>query len=87
MDIFFCQNGLAYPRLGLVVPKKILSRAVDRNRIRRILREAFRLSQTSLAGLDVIIRVKAVGLDAGYRAQWDAFARKYLPASAQQLNG
>jgi len=82
---------MSYPRLGLVVPKKILARAVDRNRARRILREVFRLSQPLLGGLDVVIRVKAAGRDADYRAQWDTFLRKYAPrtstASAQQLNG
>ena len=91
LDIFYRQNDLPYSRLGLVVPKKVLPRAVDRNRTRRILREAFRLSQSGLGGLDVIIRIKMAGLDADYRAQWDVFLRKYttrhLNVSAQQLNG
>ncbi|MDD4880550.1 MAG: ribonuclease P protein component [Gallionellaceae bacterium] len=91
LDIFSCQNGLPYSRLGLVVPKKILPRAVDRNRARRILREVFRLSQPRLASLDVIIRVKAAGRDADFRAQWDLFVRKYATkpanAAAQQMNG
>jgi ribonuclease P protein component len=91
IDIFFRQNGLSNPRLGMVVPKKVLARAVDRNRVRRILRESFRLSQVSLGGLDVVIRVKAPGLNADYRAQWDLFLRKYAApaesASAPLLNG
>ena len=76
LDIFFRDNGLAYPRLGLIVPKKILALAVTRNRARRVLREAFRLAQAELGGLDVIIRVKADGRDADYRTQWDQFARR-----------
>ncbi|MFA5081454.1 MAG: ribonuclease P protein component [Hydrogenophilaceae bacterium] len=91
LDIFFCQNGLPYSRLGLVVPKKILPRAVDRNRARRILREVFRLSQPRLASLDVIVRVKAAGRDADFRAQWDMFVHKHATkpanAAAQQMNG
>lgn len=91
LDIFFRDNGLPYCRLGLVVPKKVLARAVDRNRARRVLREAFRLGQADLGGLDVVIRVKAAGQAADYRAQWDAFLRKRAArsqtGSAQQLNG
>ncbi|NTV94004.1 MAG: ribonuclease P protein component [Thiobacillus sp.] len=76
LDIFFRDNGLAYPRLGLIVPKKILALAVIRNRTKRVLREAFRLGQAELGGLDVVIRVKAAGRDADYRTQWDQFVRR-----------
>ncbi|MGB3622603.1 MAG: ribonuclease P protein component [Ketobacter sp.] len=42
-------------RLGLVVAKKHLKRAVDRNAFKRIIRNEFRLSQSQLAGLDIVI--------------------------------
>lgn len=32
-------NELGFPRFGLVVPKKIYSKAVDRNRLKRVLSE------------------------------------------------
>lgn len=35
-------NGEAYSRLGLAIAKKQLRRAVDRNRIKRLVREWFR---------------------------------------------
>lgn len=44
-------------RLGLIVPKRILDKAVDRNRAKRLLREWFRLHQDRLAGRDVLVRV------------------------------
>jgi len=50
-------NGLNYPRLGLVVPKRFLARAVDRNRAKRILREWFRRNQTLLIGRDLLVRL------------------------------
>lgn len=90
LDILFRQNDLEYPRLGLIVPKKILARAVDRNRVKRVLREAFRLNQHDLGGLDVVIRVKAAGRDIDYRAQWATFLQRFAPhpqASTQQMNG
>ncbi len=42
-------------RIGLVVAKKHLSHAVQRNRIKRLVREEFRLQQQAFAGLDVIV--------------------------------
>ncbi len=48
-------NSLNHPRLGLVVAKKHLSLAVQRNRIKRLVREEFRLQQNQLPGLDMIV--------------------------------
>ena len=42
-------------RLGLVVAKKNLKRAVDRNRFKRIVRESFRNHQDQLEGLDIVV--------------------------------
>lgn len=48
-------NQLLQPRLGLVIAKKHISLSVQRNRIKRLVREEFRHQQESLAGLDVIV--------------------------------
>ena len=45
-------------RLGLIVGKKVAAAAVDRNYMRRVLRELFRVQQSGLAGLDIVIRVQ-----------------------------
>ena len=42
MTLIVAANGLNHPRLGLAVSKKALSRAVQRNRIKRLVRESFR---------------------------------------------
>jgi ribonuclease P protein component len=49
-------NGLPEARLGLSVGRAIWKSAVKRNRVRRIFREAFRLSYPELpGGVDVIM--------------------------------
>jgi ribonuclease P protein component len=48
-------NQQAYPRLGLAIAKKHVRRAVDRNRIKRLIRESFRHNQALLSGLDIVV--------------------------------
>lgn len=51
-------NQLGHPRLGLTVAKKHLKRAHDRNRIKRLCRESFRLAQHKLPHYDFVIVAK-----------------------------
>jgi len=50
-----CHNDRSIPRLGLVVAKKHLRLSVDRNRIKRLSRESFRINQEQLKGFDLVI--------------------------------
>ena len=61
-------------RTGYVIGRKVSIRAVDRNRIRRKLREIVRALRPALAGYDVILRVKR----AANRGEQDAVAREAL---------
>lgn len=45
-------------RLGVVVSKKVVKKATERNRIKRITREAFRLGEFGNSSLDIVIRIR-----------------------------
>lgn len=44
------------PRLGMLVTRKHAGRATERNRIKRSIREAFRLEQQRLPSIDMLVR-------------------------------
>jgi ribonuclease P protein component len=72
-------NGRSYPRLGISVGRKKIRRAVARNRIKRLLREAFRLSKHELpAGIDLVVVPRTAELTF-------ALARRALPRLAHVL--
>ena len=60
--VFAKTNGLKYPRLGLIVSKRIERLSVKRNWIKRILREAFRTNnlfdKPNLVTMDWVIRLR-----------------------------
>ena len=50
-------------RLGLAVSRKVSKRAVERNRIKRLIRESFRAEREGLPALDILVipRTSAAG--------------------------
>jgi len=52
------QNSLGHPRIGLTVAKKHVKRAHERNRIKRLTRESFRLRQHELPAMDFVLVAK-----------------------------
>ncbi len=53
--VLYRPNALRRPRLGLAITRKRVRQAVSRHRIKRQVRESFRLAQHLLPGLDLVV--------------------------------
>lgn len=51
----WADTGKPICRLGMAVSRKVSKRAVERNRIKRMVREAFRATRNDLLAVDVIV--------------------------------
>lgn len=81
--IYGCENDLPYLRLGLSVSRKV-GKAHHRNRIRRLYREAFRLTKHELpVGIDLILIPRK--RDEPELKQLQESLRKLLPRLERKL--
>jgi len=56
-------NSLGHPRLGLAIAKKSAKLAVDRNRIKRLVRESFRHQIADLPSIDIIAMCRSSAVE------------------------
>ena len=77
--LFFRPNGLPHSRLGITVPARV-GKAVLRNRLKRRLREAFRLNRVDLPrGWDILVNPR-VGLAKAPFATVERELRRLIPS-------
>lgn len=86
----YSPNSLSTCRLGQAVSRRVSKRAVDRNRIKRLVRESYRLIRTGLPCVDILLiaRTSAVQApSAELRADLDALWKKLMALKAAAGTG
>lgn len=81
----YAPNNSGTPRLGLAISKQVSRRAVERNRLKRLVRESFRRVRHRLPAVDLVVmaRAQAAGMDgAPLLAQIDELWEKLLRAAS-----
>lgn len=78
-------NEVAHPRLGLAISRRVAPLAVDRNRLRRLARESFRLAE--LAALDFVVMASKEALRAGKPELRSSLDRHFVRLSQRAASG
>jgi len=60
--VFYAGNGGENARLGIIASKRSFPRAVDRNRVKRLVREAFRRHAIRMRKLDLVVLAKTISI-------------------------
>ena len=63
-QVYAKSNGAASARLGIVVSKRVIPQAVERNYCKRMAREVFRVERNALAGVDLVVRPRTAVIPA-----------------------
>lgn len=83
-------NELDHARLGLAISKRVSKRAVERNRIKRLVRESFRRVRLGLPSIDLVVmaREAAAGVPGDeLLAELDALWRRLPPLKPTEGTG
>lgn len=85
------QNEAGCPRLGLAVAVRMAGGGVQRNRIRRIIRESFRLHQHELPAVDLVVSMRQRAREAtgaelreSLEALWKSVTGKFSDAPSSR---
>ncbi len=64
--IYYAKNEFGFPRAAFIASKRFSKKAVERNRAKRLVREAFRLNKHRFPPFDIIFIAKRSLLGKGY---------------------
>ncbi len=85
--LYVCGNGLGRNRIGVVVSKKV-GNSVVRHRVKRLVREVYRLSEQGFnSGLDLTVVARKDAKDADYRTIRSALLHLAMRAGIYDQTG
>ena len=82
--VLYRSRGRGPARLGLAISKKHCRQASNRNRIKRIVRESFRVTQAALEGIDVVVLNQPAAAHATNVELFDSLARHWERCGSQR---
>lgn len=75
-------NDTASARLGMAVGARVAGSAVNRNRLRRLIRESFRMHRQEMPAVDVLVTARAAAATAKNREVFDSLAKLWQSIGA-----
>ena len=75
--VLYKNNDEQEARLGLAISKKNCRSAVARNRLKRLVRESFRIHRADLQGLDVVVMNQPAAARASNKALFDSLQQHW----------
>ena len=77
-------NGLSHARIGIIASRRVARRAVDRNRMKRMVRELFRAIPVRPVGVDIVVQLRRCsprGSSAAARAELSRLLEEFASRS------
>ena len=81
--LYYRENEVRHPRLGVVASKCNVKKAVARNRIRRVVKEAFRVQKNRLPSFDVVVIAKLHSLEADNQELFECIKKLFRKLEKQ----
>jgi ribonuclease P protein component len=77
-------NEAGEARLGMAVGVRAVGNAVRRNRLRRLVRESFRMHRQEMPAVDVLVTARAAAANATNREVFESLARLWQALGAMR---
>ncbi len=83
--VLYQQNNRDLPRLGMAISKRKCSTAAGRNRLKRVIRESFRLNRDKIGGLDIVVLNRSAAASTNNKALYESLGRHWLKCQSESV--
>ncbi len=81
--LYYRENEIKHSRLGVVIGKYNVRKAVWRNRLKRVVKEAFRIRKKGLPAFDIVVVAKASSVEAGNKELYQCINKLFTQLERQ----